>query len=228
MAMKHPLLLLLILLGSQLFFSCSQTQSQKETDQPQSAKADIPPPLYLGTVHQVFPSDNFALIRIIGPRPGEGTVLVTHPEDGSTSRVGNLVVSSAMHARNSIIAADIRAGVVMRGDRVYKYRSISTAPAEEETPTLEPEELTLSGEEIDLGYMPPEVRARRERNARLAAEAAAQPAPAPDEVISQSESPLPAEDDDDAGDAPMPDIPTPTGMPGLDEIPDTISGWDSM
>jgi hypothetical protein len=109
--MKRFLLTSLLLLGSSLQFSCTQLQQdQKQNEQKEEAAAEIPPPLYLGSVHQVFTNDKFALLRIIGPLPPEGTVLITHPADGSTERVGNLIVSSAQHARNNIIAADIRAG----------------------------------------------------------------------------------------------------------------------
>lgn len=227
MPMKQNLFPLLILLGCQLLLpSCQTQQQQQQADQTTSKKEETPPPLYLGTVHQVFPSGNFALLRIIGPRPAEGTVLVTHPQNGSADRVGNLIVSSAMHARNSIIAADIRAGVIMRGDRVYQYRTIAAAPDEEKEEDSAPEAFTLHGEEVDLGYVPPEVQARRERNARLAAETEAaqpaQPTVQPEPVSTTMEEPV--EEDP----APMPAIPTPTGMPGIDSVPDDISGWDSM
>ena len=52
------------------------------------------PPLHLGAVHQVYPDQGFALLRIIGPMPKGGTVLISHPADGSNTRVGNLVVLS--------------------------------------------------------------------------------------------------------------------------------------
>ena len=228
--MKQHLFPLLILLSCQLIAPSCQQQQQQQADQPAPQKEEAPPPLYLGTIHQVFPADNFALVRIIGPRPAEGTVLVTHPQNGSADRVGNLLVSSAIHARNSIIAADIRAGVVMKGDRVYQYRSIAAAPVEEETEEeTTPEAFTLHGEEVDLGYMPPEVRARRERNAKLAeaAESAAQlpqqtPQTQPVATATTIETP---EDDNQPS---MPEITTPVGMPGIDSVPDDISGWDSM
>ena len=90
------------------------------------------PPLHLGAVHQVYPDQGFALLRIIGPMPKGGTVLISHPADGSNTRVGNLVVTSDQPARNNIIAADIRSGNVMKGDRVFMYRSIA-APDEKPT-----------------------------------------------------------------------------------------------
>ena len=83
------------------------------------------PPLYLGTVHQVYPAQNFALLRIIGPVPQPGVTLITHPADGSTSRMGNLVVSENNTGKGGIIAADVRSGSVVSGDRVFQYRSIA-------------------------------------------------------------------------------------------------------
>ena len=229
--MKHALFPFLVLLGCALQFSCSQNQQQphQETDS-RTAAEKVPPPLYLGTVHQVFPDDKFVLVRMIGPRPAEGTVLITHPEDGSTARVGNLIISSAQHARSSIIAADIRAGVVMKGDRVFQYRNIATAPIqEEEAPEPEPEAFTLSGDQIDLGYVPPEVRARREKLAKLREQQSPRPVGTV-EPIAQEKGPAPSfmPDGEDESPAPAPDFDVPQGLPRLDDVPDTISGWDAM
>lgn len=229
--MKHALFPFLVLLGCALQFSCSQNQQQPHHDSgAQTVAEKVPPPLYLGAVHQVFPDDKFVLVRMIGPRPAEGTVLITHPEDGSATRVGNLVVSSAQHARSSIIAADIRAGVVMKGDRVFQYRNIAAAPVhEEEAPEPEPEAFTLSGDQIDLGYVPPEVQARRERLAKLRELQPPRPVETV-EPIAQEEGPAPSfvpEEEDDSS-APAPDFDVPQGLPKLDEVPDTISGWDAM
>ncbi len=229
--MKHALFPFLVLLGCALQFSCSQNQQQPHQDSdPQAATEKIPPPLYLGTVHQVFPDDQFVLVRMIGPRPAEGTVLITHPEDGSAARVGNLVVSSAQHAGSTIIAADIRAGVIMKGDRVFQYRNIAAAPVQEqEDPEPEPEAFTLSGDQIDLGYVPPEVQARREKLARL--RELQQPRPA-ETVDSMPQAKVPAPDfvpeEEDTTPAPASDFDVPQGLPKLDDVPDTISGWDAM
>lgn len=229
--MKHALFPFLILLGCTLQFSCSQNQQQTHQDSDsQAATEKAPPPLYLGTVHQVFPDDKFVLLRMIGPRPAEGTVLITHPEDGSAARVGNLVVSSAQHVRSSIIAADIRAGVIRKGDRVFQYRNIAAAPVQEqEEPEPEPETFTLSGDQIDLGYVPPEVRARREKLAKLREQQAPRPVE-PVETIAQEENPAPGfvPEEEDNSPAPAPDFEVPQGLPKLDDVPDTISGWDAM
>ena len=108
-----------------LMGACQQSKPQgKPGDQ-----GKVLPPLHLGAVHQVYPEQGFVLLRIIGPMPKGGTVLITHPADGSNTRVGNLVVTSDQPARNNIIAADIRSGNVMKGDRVFMYRNI-VAPDE--------------------------------------------------------------------------------------------------
>ena len=213
--MKHPLPrhLLLLLAGTCLQFSCSQMQQKQEPAQPEQ-EIETAPPLYLGSVHQVFPADQFALLRIIGPMPREGTVLITHPADGSTDRMANLIVSSAQHARNNFVAADIRAGVVAQGDRVYEYRSIA-APIEPEEGEEEPLPSTLGGEDLDLGYIPPAVQSLREK-ARQAQEGTE-----PEPVIPATV--LPEEDE-----APEPILPSESGLPRFDDIPDNINGWDSM
>ncbi len=217
--MKHPqpYHILLLLAAPCLLFSCSQMQQEQKPLQPEQA-IKTAPPLYLGSVHQVFPTDQFALLRIIGPMPREGTVLITHPADGSTARMANLIVSSAQHARNNFVAADIRAGVVAQGDLVYEYRSIA-APIEPEEE--EPVPATLGGEDLDLGYIPPAVQALREK-AREAQKIQEETGPEPEPVIPATV--LPEEEED----APEPQLPTESGLPRFDDIPDTISGWDSM
>lgn len=214
--MKQIMPRLLLLLGAcSLLLSCRQLQQQQINAEPEP-ETEITPPLYLGSVHQVFPADKFALLRIIGPMPAEGTVLITHPADGSVSRMANLIVSSAQHARNNFIAADIRAGVVAQGDRVFLYRSIS-APIEPEEE--QPEPTTLGGEEIDLGYVPPAVQALREkaRAAQQQQEEQSEPEPVEPAII------LPEDEEE-----PAPQIPSTNGLPRFDDIPDTIGGWDAM
>lgn len=123
-----------------LMGACQQNNAGK----PQEGETGkVLPPLHLGAVHQVYAEQGFALLRIIGPMPAGGTVLISHPADGSNSRVGNLVVTSDRPARNNIIAADIRSGNVAKGDRVFMYRNIA-APVESQeeettaTTTTEP------------------------------------------------------------------------------------------
>lgn len=109
--------------------SLTSCQQQRVPEQKEQKIAQEAPPLHLGAVHQVFPEQNFALLRIIGPLPKTGTTVISHPADGSTSRIGNLVISSDQPARNSIIAADIRSGTVVKGDRIFQYRDILPPPA---------------------------------------------------------------------------------------------------
>lgn len=201
--------------------ACSQLQQQQNSEKPaEEATPEIPPPLHLGAVHQVFSADKFALLRIIGPMPKEGTVLITHPADGSTDRVGNLIVSSAQHARNNIIAADIRAGVVMKGDRVFQYRSIAAAPIEEE----EPEPFTMTDTDIDVGYTPPAIKEKM--SAAMGEVSAPEPAPvAPEEdadIPTSETTVLPTEE------PVAPAVPEITPHGRFDDIPDNINDWDSM
>lgn len=118
--------------------ACQNTQDKRHVTEAEreAAMRQTPPPLHLGAVHQVFPEKHFALLRIIGPLPQEGAVLITHPPDGATDRMGNLRVSSAQNSRSNIIAADIRSGTVIKGDRVFMYRTI--APIEDEEDVQQP------------------------------------------------------------------------------------------
>ncbi len=213
--MKRFLPATLLMLGCALLFSCQQMHQKQDASAKKEATIEIPPPLHLGAVHQVFSNDKFALLRIIGPMPKEGTVLISHPADGSATRVGNLIVSSAQHARNNIIAADIRAGVVMKGDRVFLYRNI-TAAAEEEEEEQEP--VTMTAENLDLGYTPQHIKDIAEKIKKA-------------EGTEQEEMPEPEpepEPIDTYEPAPAPTLPKESGLPKFDDIPDTISGWDSM
>ena len=208
--MKRFLPATLLMLGCALLFSCQQMHQKQDDSAKKAASIEIPPPLHLGAVHQVFSNDKFALLRIIGPMPKEGTVLISHPVDGSASRVGNLIVSSAQHARNNIIAADIRAGVVMKGDRVFLYRNITAAEEEEE----EQEPVTMTEENLDLGYTPQHIKDIAEKIKKA-------------EGTQQEEMPEP-EPMDTFAPAPAPTLPKESSLPKFDDIPDTISGWDSM
>jgi hypothetical protein len=128
--------MLTAVLMSALPVACIQQQQQQQSSDTQTEKLqehEMAPPLHLGAVHQVYPEQGFALLRIIGPVPKGGTVLISHPMDGSNSRIGNLIVSSEFATRNNIIAADIRSGTVMKGDRVFQYRNLSTSQNDEES-----------------------------------------------------------------------------------------------
>lgn len=198
--------------------SCSVFQQQKHAaeEEKEEGKAKIPPPLHLGAVHQVIPERNFALLRIIGPMPKEGTVLISHPADGAIDRVGNLIVSGGQHRRGNIIVADIRAGTVIKGDRVFLYRSITAGNEEEELPQEEEEtaaaETDITPEESlpdfnstsvisDVGHSPFITTVRPEQEPQIAPIPEPEPQPQQEPVRS--------------------DIPD-----KLLDVPDTLDGWN--
>ncbi len=214
---------LILLLAPLLMVGACQQQQHAQPEDQEVQKPKTPPPLHLGAVHQVYPEQNFALLRIIGPMPGPGATLITHPADGSNSRIGNLVISTGQPTRNNIIAADIRSGTVAKGDRVFCYRNIAGY--------TEPSQDTASLQD-DM------------------AEAAAKPTA--DTTISQEEAdpisnmrdedfpePIVNREDDDTHDtvvetAPEPSVPVTPASPTpqqaapsyLNDIPDDISQWD--
>ena len=131
---REPIIALL--LAAVILPACSVSQQNHRVTEAERRETmrRTPPPLHLGAVHQVFPEKRFALLRIIGPMPAEGTVLITHPPDGATDRIGNLCVASGQNSRSNIIAADIRSGTVIKGDRVFQYRTVAIEDEDEETP----------------------------------------------------------------------------------------------
>ncbi len=138
--MKPPTAAVLLLALTLLPTACIWQQQKVETPaEPAAAEAkpQVLPPLYLGAVHQVYPEQGFALLRIIGPLPKAGDTLISHPADGSTGRMGNLCVSALMPARNGIVAADIRSGTIAKGDRVFRYRNIASGAASDDVIAVE-------------------------------------------------------------------------------------------
>ena len=129
-------------LGAVLLCSGCMWQQQKADSTTTAKEENVLPPLHLGAVHQVYPEQGFVLLRIIGPMPRAGTVLISHPADGSNTRIGNLVVTSDQPAKNRIIAAEVRSGTPMKGDRVFMYRSIAQ-PVEQPEPAEEPAEINV-------------------------------------------------------------------------------------
>ena len=126
-----------VLAVSLLCVGCQQ-QRQHGSSATDTPEQKVLPPLHLGAVHQVYPEQGFALLRIIGPIPSPGTVLISHPADGSNTRIGNLVVTADQPSRNRIIAAQIRSGSLVKGDRIFMYRNIAQPeekPEEEVVPT---------------------------------------------------------------------------------------------
>ncbi len=111
-----------LLAGAFVLTAC---QTQQSGDEQSNRKENGPAPLHLGAVHQVFPDQGFATLRFIGPVPPAGSTLITHPPDGTNSRVGNLQLPANLQVRNSYVVASIRSGVVFQGDRVFLYRNVA-------------------------------------------------------------------------------------------------------
>ncbi len=196
--------------------ACIQQQQQAEPEE--TAAPKVAPPLHLGAVHQVYPEQGFALLRIIGPMPGPGATLITHPADGSNARIGNLCISSQQPSRDGIVAADIRSGTVVKGDRVFRYRNIA-APDDSgdviaaERPTgLLTDQSDAQPEEAPI---PPPQLSKEEA-----------PIPAPQQVPTVETTVLPTTTPAAVGSDPgAPDAPA--QAPGyLDTIPDNIDEWD--
>lgn len=209
-----------------LLSGCGFMQQQANKGEEQAKEDEkipaMPAPLHLGAVHQVYPEQGFCLLRIIGPIPRPGVTLITHPADGSSDRIGNLCVSNSQGSHNGMIAADIRSGTVIKGDRVFLYRSI--APSEQDDGTGEEEEQPTAD---NTGETPAantaddtliELPADDAKPAAPTAPAAATNTPAA-ATGTESTSVVPE------GTAPeTPDAPSER----LNDIPDTISGWDNM
>lgn len=192
-------------------------QTQQQQDKPAAADKKLLPPVHLGAVHQVYPEQGFALLRIIGPMPKGGTVLISHPADGSNDRIGNLIVSTDYTPRGNIITADIRSGAVMRGDRVFLYRSI--VPGKKDANDAESE--AMAGEHPILDSVTDEqVAAARKQRQREEATAAS------DDTITETPAPAAtptAEPEPEPTPAPTPSVEVPSY---LDDIPDDIHGWN--
>ncbi len=198
--------------------ACIQ-QQRKAADKQEEAKPRVLPPLHLGAVHQVYPEQGFALLRIIGPMPGPGVTLITHPANGSNERIGNLSISSQQPSRDGIIAADIRSGTVVKGDRVFRYRNVAAGDDSGDIIAAErPTGLSSEQTEPDLDaepIIPPP-----------AAEESEAPIPAPEELPAVETTVLPTLEP--AAPGSEPDAPSaPAHAPEyLDSIPDSIDDWD--
>ena len=195
--------------------ACQNAQATRHVTEAEreAAMRRTPPPLHLGAVHQVFPERHFALLRIIGPLPQEGAVLITHPPDGATDRMGNLRVSSAQNSRSNIIAADIRSGTVIKGDRVFMYRTIAPIEDEEEAPQQDGEGEAPAPPADDT--LPDAPQPELPEPAALPRPGLPEPAPeAPGEPKSVETTVLPE---------PSPNAPD---IKLIQDVPDTIQGWE--
>ena len=196
-----------------LLSACSLLPQQQEKKQAEEETVTLPPPLHLGAVHQVYPEQHFALLRMIGPVPAPGTTLITHPADGSNDRVGNLCVSNASGTRNGIIAADIRSGTVVKGDRVFRYREIAAPDPKEqeaeyqEDTTQETSDTPAAGDDTVLTADTPPIL----------------PDAAPTEPQQVDTTVLPEDP------APAVPAPTPDTVPDvIQDVPDNLNGWDNI
>lgn len=217
-----------LLLSTALLLSCTLQQQQgrsEQTEQAEEPKITLPPPLHLGAVHQVYPEQNFALLRMLGPVPAPGTTLISHPADGSNDRVGNLCVSQTTGSRNGIIAADIRSGTVVKGDRVFLYREIAAPESREQEPDFTDDTDSPADTEADNGddtQLPAgEDTAPVLPDAEPAAAADTEPVQQVETtVLPESSTPaLPATGADGAPDT-VPD--------SIRDVPDTIEGWNNF
>lgn len=198
-------------------FSCQLQQQQHEEEKKEEDKK--PAPIYLGSVHQVYPEKNFALLRIIGPMPGPDDTLITHPSNGSNERVGNLVVSMGQPARNNIITADIRSGTVVRGDLVFQYRDISEPDSKEQEMEEIPEVPEIPGGIPTSSEPATTVLPEHPSLTNIL------PVQDPADVLEEEESPAPAAPAYKP--TPAPASKAPMEIPDyLDEIPDDIKDWD--
>lgn len=220
-----PVLVALLCAGCESWWTTNQNQPSEES------KPKEPPPLYLGTVQQVYPAQKFVLLRIIGPMPSSGSTLISHPADGSSSRIANLRVSPDSSPRNGMLVADVRAGVAAVGDRVFLYRDISEAPSGDSSP----------GDPSSDGsprYVPPVPTVNPDRSSVTTPPQ--EPPTAPDSSTTEQSSPAAAASPSDGQQPPQqpvsPDADSAPGSPPADseqdvpsylkDIPDDVSGWN--
>ena len=215
--MTIPALALFLLAGCSNWWHIGQKQQQEKNS------SKVPPPLYLGTVQQVYAAQKFVLLRIIGPMPSPGATLISHPADGSNSRIANLQVSEDSSPRNGILAADVRSGVAVAGDRVFLYRNISSAPSDKATPSVN------TPTENSPRYVPPSPGV----NSTPASESPQQLPPSSEAAetgqstgaSAQEEPAPPSQGSDSKSPAPLPDLPQ--EVPSyIRDIPDDVTGWD--
>ncbi len=222
------------MLASALCSGCASWFSHKSDDkETKSEEKKTLPPLHLGAVHQVYPAQKFALLRIIGPIPAPGTTLISHPADGSTVRIGNLMVSENSAPRGGMLVADIRSGSVAGGDRVFLYRNI--APPDEtdlEKARAQKNQAATQGEQPK----PPPLRLRNTGTTPVQAGNTPQPSPGEDDPVVETpplpEEPIPptepaAVKPSEPAEPPPPPPTTPQQHPDyIDDIPDNIDGWN--
>ena len=224
--MKYLTPILLTALTCSLGTSCSYIEKLcwwQKSPKLEEKKEQEAPPQYLGTVHQIYPKEKFVLLRIIGPMPKAGDTLISHPSDGSNTRMGNLVVSEDSAPLKGLLVADVRSGSVASGDRIFLYRNISATEKEKKidgrTPVTKPGE----GEEL------PQLRERVSGPGVVQQEPGKKPAPVrPEPSVTKEESFV------EQKPAPAPIFETPPAPSGsadkvpshINNLPEDIDQWN--
>ena len=108
-----------LLLGALLPFF-----SQCATEEP-APPAPTNPPLYVGKITKVFPSQKYVLIQAVSipTIPAPEAVLLSQNDNGD--RLSNLITTAEKLPSSLFFPADIRSGEPLVGDRVYLYESLS-------------------------------------------------------------------------------------------------------
>ncbi len=208
-----------------LLLACqNQTSPDGATTEP--VKTKKPAPIYIGTIQQVYPDHNFALVRLARMVPKVGTTLISHPADGTNLRLGNLCVSAEKidNSVSRMIAADIRGGTVVRGDAVYIYDNVLAQRPKTQTVTddIISEETPLSTD--DAAFLKDPVAAVAEKQ----------------QPYEQSEDTTPPWFEEDTSSTPAPAISSPEKLPDskkrpdptlpsfIEDIPDRIEDWENL
>ncbi|MFI3244318.1 MAG: hypothetical protein R3Y56_08710 [Akkermansia sp.] len=213
---------LLILSLPLLLLACqNQTSPDGSSDDPQEEKK--PAPIYIGTIQQVYPDHNFALVRLARMVPKTGTTLISHPADGTNLRLGNLCVSAEKidNSVSRMIAADIRGGTVVRGDAVYIYDNVLAQRPKKQVIT---EDTPITAEDAEFLADPVASVAHKQ------------------EAVQEGDDITPPwfEEDSSVAPIPAPAITAPNKLPAgtkksdpslpsfIEDIPDRIEEWDDM
>lgn len=96
-------------------------------------------PAFIGVVDNVYAKQNYVLVRLAGSPPQEGTVLISQsPQGAEQPRMANLVVT-AERLGNLRVPADIRSGLVVKGDLVFLYKNLEapSAPEQKDEPLVD-------------------------------------------------------------------------------------------
>ncbi len=206
-----------------LLLAC-QNQTSPDGGEKEPTEEKKPAPIYIGTIQQVYPDHNFALVRLARMVPKTGTTLISHPADGSNLRLGNLCVSAEKidHSVSRMIAADIRGGTVVRGDAVYIYDNVLAQRPKKQV--VEEETDPIDG---GSSFFVDPITAATEKQV-------------PADPSEDTTPPWFEEDSSPTIPAPAPAVTTPTTRPAskskpdptlpsfIEDIPDRIEDWDNL